>query len=67
MSWGRVVVLYSELSVEIPELRVVELLPIIDMRDLEIPNLHIIERQTKLHTLCSVIVAKGSVSAHLVK
>ena len=29
MSWERVVVLDSELSAEIPELRVVELLPII--------------------------------------
>ena len=29
MSWGRVVVLDSELSAEIPELRVIELLPII--------------------------------------
>ena len=29
MSWGRVVVLDSELNAEIPELRVVELFPII--------------------------------------
>ena len=67
MSWGRVVVLDSELSAEIPELRVVKLLPIIDMRDLGIPNLHIIKRQAKLHTFCYVIVAKGSAAAHLVK
>ena len=41
--------------------------PLSNTRDLGIPNLHIIERQTKLHTLCSMIVAKGSASAHLVK
>ena len=29
MSWGRVVVLDSELSTEIPELRIVELFPVI--------------------------------------
>ena len=41
--------------------------PLLDTRDLGIPNLHIIESRTKLRTLCSVIVAKGSASAHLVK
>ena len=38
MSWGRVVVLDSELDAEIPELRIVELFPVIiyeGPRDLE--------------------------------
>ena len=67
MSWGRVVVPDSELDKEIPELRIVELFPMSDTRALRIPNLHTMERQTKLRTFFSVIVAKGSTSAHLVK
>ena len=55
MSWGRVVVLDSELSAEIPKLKIVDLFPIVA------------QRQTKLRTFCSVIVAKGSASTHLVK
>ena len=31
------------------------------------PNLHIRDRQTKLHIFCYVIVARGSALAHLVK
>ena len=64
MSWGRVVVLDPELGEEILELRIVELS---NTRALGIPNLHTMERQMKLRTFCSVIVAKGSASAHLVK
>ena len=41
--------------------------PLSDTMALRIPNLHIMERQTKLRTFCSVIVSKGSASAHLVK
>ena len=67
MSWGRVVVPDPELGTEIPELRIVELFPLSDTRALGIPNLHIMARQTKLRTFCSVIVAKGLASAHLVK
>ena len=68
MSWGRVVVLDSKLGTEIPELRIVEFFfPLSDTRALGIPNLHTMERQTKLRTFFSVIVAKGSASAHLVK
>ena len=67
MSWGRVVVLDPKLGTEIPELRIVELLPIIRHQALGMPNLQITERQTKLRILCSVIVARGSASTHLVK
>ena len=42
-------------------------LPLFDTRALEIPNLHTMERQMKLCTFCSVIIAKGSASTHLVK
>ena len=38
-----------------------------DTKALGIPNLHMIARHTKLCIFCSVIVAKGSASAHLVK
>ena len=67
MSWGRVVVLDSELGAEISELRIVELFPVIrheGPRDLESAYYR---TPTKLRTFCSVIVAKGSASAHLVK
>ena len=67
MSWGRVVVPDPELGVEIPELRIVDFFPLSDTRALGIPNLHTMEFQTKLRTFFSMIVAKGSASAHLVK
>ena len=67
MSWGRIVILASELSAKVFELQVVEPLPLSDTNAFGIPNLHIMKRQTKLRIFCSVIVANGSTSAHLVK
>ena len=67
MSWGRVVVLDSELAQKSLNIGLSNCFPLSDTRDLRIPNLHIIKCQTKLRTFFSVIVAKGSASAHLVK
>ena len=67
MSWGRVVVLDPSSAQKSLNLGLSNCFPLSDTRDLGIPNLHIIEHQMKLHTLCYVIVAKGSTSAHLVK
>ena len=64
MSWGRIIILDSELGVKVLEFQVVELFSI---NAFGIPNLHIMQHQTKLRTFCSVIVANGSASAHLVK
>ena len=67
MCWGRVVVFNSELGTESLNLALSNCFPLSDTRDLEIPNLHMTARHTKLRILCSVTVAKGSASAHLVK
>ena len=65
MSWGRIEILDSEIGSKVFEFLVVELLSII--RSFGILNLQIMDLQTKLRTFCSVIVANGSASAHLVK
>ena len=47
MSWGRIVILDSELGAKVFEFQVVKLLPLSDTNAFGIPNLHIMKRQTK--------------------
>ena len=63
----RVIILDPELGTKSLNLALSNCFPLYDTRALGIPNLHIIERHTKLRIFCFVIVAKGSASAHLVK
>ena len=67
MSWGRIVILDSELSAKVLNFMLSNCFPLSDNSAFRIPNRHIMELQTKLCTFCSVIVANDSTSAHLVK
>ena len=67
MRWGRIVILDSELGTKFLNFRLSNCFPLSDTNAFGIPNRHIMELQTKLRTFCSVIVANGSTSAHLVK
>ena len=62
-----IIVFNPELGTESLNLVLSNCFPLSDTRALGISNLHMMARHTKLRIFCSVIVAKGSASAHLVK
>ena len=65
MRWRRVIVPSS--AQKSLNLALSNCFPLSDTRALGIPNLHMTAHHTKLRIFCSVIVAKGSASAHSVK